>query len=268
MALVLLLILGVVAGVLGSLLGLGGGVVLVPALLSLSGLWGEVFTPQEAVGTSLAVVAATGLSSTLAYLRHGKVDVSSALFFFLASGPGAAVGVWANRFLDGQRFFLLFGLLLVSLFFLLAVRDRIRPRPGRWTVVRTLKTPEGEVTYGYRRRVALPVAFAVGFLSGLFGIGGGALMVPVMILAFAFPPHVATATSLLVILLSSAIGTAVHTAYGHVHWHDVLILAPGAWFGAMAGARLALRLSDASLVFVFRLALLALAGRMFWEGLA
>ncbi|HEY8343224.1 MAG TPA: sulfite exporter TauE/SafE family protein, partial [Calditerricola sp.] len=158
MALVLLLILGVVAGVLGSLLGLGGGVVLVPALLSLSGLWGEAYTPQEAVGTSLAVVAATGLSSTLAYLRHGKVDESSALFFFLASGPGAAVGVWANRFLDGQRFFLLFGLLLVGLFFLLAVRDRIRPRPGRWTVVRTLKTPEGEVTYGYRRRVALPVA--------------------------------------------------------------------------------------------------------------
>lgn len=90
MSFVILVVLGLIAGTVGSLIGLGGGIVIVPSLMFLSTvtrLFQDV-TPQVAIGTSLLVIIFTGLSSTLAYIKYKTVDYKSGLIFFIGSGPG------------------------------------------------------------------------------------------------------------------------------------------------------------------------------------
>ena len=107
----LLLIVGLIAGTLGSLVGLGGGIVIVPTLLFLgsgTSLLSEI-SPQVATGTSLLVIIFTGLSSTIAYYKQKKVDYKSGLFFFIGSGPGGILGAWVNKHLDVNSFSIWFG---------------------------------------------------------------------------------------------------------------------------------------------------------------
>ena len=122
-------------------------------------------------------------------------------------------------------------------------------------------------TYGYHLLPALTLSFVVGMLSGLFGIGGGSLMVPAMIILFHFPPHIAVATSMFMILLSAIVGSLSHIALGNVEWLYILALLPGAWFGGVTGAAINRRLSSDRLVLVLRVVLIIIALRLIVEGL-
>ncbi len=93
-------------------------------------------------------------------------------------------------------------------------------------------------------------------------------MVPFMLVMFRFPAHVATATSMFVILLSSIVGSVTHIAFGHVIWMLVLAIAPGAWLGGKLGTMLSSRLSGNGIENILRFVLLIIAIRMLWQGLA
>jgi len=268
---ILFVLIGLLAGTFGSLAGLGGGVIAVPSLLLMAALFPEYrhLTPQVVVGTSLVMIVLTALSSTLTYARQHRVDYRSGLLFFAASGPGAATGAYLNRFFEPDSFYIAFGLFLIFVSIVLTVGERGKERPVKWSVTREFTDPDGTVhRYGYHRPTALAVAFLVGMVSSLFGIGGGALMVPVMVFLFRFPPHVATATSMFMIFFSSVIGSLGHVAQGNVEWKAALFLAPGAWFGGRLGAWISSRLSSRGLLVALRLALLLVAVRMIWEGLS
>jgi len=130
-------------------------------------------------------------------------------------------------------------------------------------VKRTFVDADGvEHEYGYKRWVALLVSFFVGLISSLFGVGGGLLMVPAMLVLFRFPPHVAAATSMFVIFLSAVVGSTTNLLYGNIEWLYVLLLAPGAWAGGQLGALLAKRLKGKTLVFILRLLILGVAIQM------
>lgn len=103
----ILFTLGLIAAIIGSLIGLGGGVIIVPALLLFQEHFGALshITPQIAVGTSIVIIIFTATSSTLTYAKKRKVDVGSGLFFFLASGPGAMLGAYINQFFSEALFF-------------------------------------------------------------------------------------------------------------------------------------------------------------------
>lgn len=263
-------LLGLVAGTYGSLAGLGGGVIIVPTLLY-AGLFipgATSFTPQEAVGTSLMVIIVTALSSALAYIKQKVVDIRSALIFFAASGPGSIVGAWLNRGLQLEQFQLYFGLFLVLLFFLMTRRDKWKRKNINWTTKKLYIDEEGnQQEYGYHIGLALPVSFAVGMISGLFGIGGGALMVPVMILFFYFPPRMATATSMMMIFFSSITGSLAHLSMGNINWFYALALAPGAWFGGKLGAAISRRIGGKRVEQFFRFSLILIAIKLIWEGI-
>lgn len=267
---VILLLVGIAAGVLGSLVGLGGGIIIVPALLFLGKIYPALaVTAQVAVGTSLVAIGVSSLSSSIAYFRQRKIDTSSALLFFAASGPGTVAGAYFNSLFSGGAFLIGFGVFMTAVSLLLMVRGKLGKRQMRWSVVRIYRDPESgmELRYGYTRPLALGLSFFVGVLAGMFGVGGGALMMPVMLLLFHFPVHLAAATSMFMIFLSSIVGSMTHQIYGNIDWFLAAALAPGAWIGGRLGAWLSTRLPLKTIVILLRIMLILTGLRLIWNGM-
>lgn len=269
---IILILLGFIAGTIGSLVGLGGGIVIVPALLFLGSsttLIGEV-SPQVAAGTSLLVIIFTGLSSTIAYYKQKRVDYKSGLIFFIGSGPAGILGAWVNKQLNVDTFSIWFGVFMIFMSFVLMYKDKLKPlkRKSEKGIWRTYTDEEGnEQSYGFRPLVAIAISVVVGFLGGLLGIGGGSLMVPAMILLFFFPPHIAVATSMLLLFLTSITSSVAHIAMGNINWLYALALIPGAWFGGKAGALLNQKLPGKTIVTLLRIVLIIVGIRLIFSGL-
>ena len=264
----LLVLIGLAAATFGSIVGLGGGIILVPMLILLGPrLTGADIGHGTAVGTSLAVLIVTALASTLSYAKEKRVDFRSGWLLFITSGPAAMLGSALTGRFQGGAFQLSFGVFMLLMAGLLVARDYLKPINRDWPIQRSYTDPAGAVhEYGFSLPPALAVGFGVGLVSGLFGIGGGSLFVPVMVLLFRFPPHVATATSMFVIFLSSILGSGVHAWMGEVDFYLLLALIPGAWLGGKLGASIAGRMTGRGLLWLLRVTLLALAVQMIWEG--
>jgi len=266
----IIVLLGFVAGTIGSLVGFGGGVFIVPGLLLLGTTFAglEYITPQIAVGTSLVVIIFTATAATLSYTVQKKVDFKAGLYFFLASGPGSVIGAYLNQFLNVKMFHFVFGIFLLFILYYLSKNKKLRAVHMKWHITNTIQHSDGtSQEYGYHLWVAFLICFTVGLIQGLLGIGGGSLLVPAMILLFWYPPHIAVATSMFVILLSSLMGSASHIYLNHVDWSLLLWLAPSAYFGGKLGANLALRLSEQKVTIVLRVLLLLLATHALIKGI-
>ncbi|MCM3567574.1 sulfite exporter TauE/SafE family protein [Neobacillus mesonae] len=268
---IILLLVGIAASSLGSLIGMGGGIIVVPALLYLSTLTAfSHLTPQVVVGTSLFTMIFTGLSSTLAYLKLKTVDYKSGLIFLIGSGPGSILGAWVTEKLDLHSFNIYFGIFILFVSIVMVIKEKLKPLPYKKEkgIVRSFTDNSGETfEYGFNPILAVVISFIVGFLSGIFGIGGGSLMVPTMILLFFFPPHVATATSMFMILPTSILSSITHIALGNVNWLYALALVPGAWIGAKVGVYLNSRLKSKTIVLIIRIILIVVAVRLIYEGI-
>lgn len=272
MEFVILAIIGLSAGVIGALVGLGGGIILVPATLFVGINLGFIdgITPQSVVGLSVVMMIFTGLGSTLSYMKTKTVDFRSGFIFFIGSIPGTLLGAFVNKGLDLPSFNLYFGILLIILATLLLVRDYLKP--VKWFVnhgqTRDFIDAEGKTyTYGYPIWFALLLTFGVGFASGLFGIGGGSIIVPAMILLFLFPPHVAVGTSMFMVFLSAIVNSITHISLGNVPWLYTLPVIPAAYFGAKLGARLNQKMKSETLVLALRIILLLLGVRSIIDGI-
>ncbi len=261
--------LGLLAGTIGSIAGLGGGIIIVPALLAIGTFFPDYqhITPQLAVGTSLLLIVISSLSSTLSYSKQKRVDFRSGLLFFISSGPGALIGAYGSGFVDERVFNIAFGLLMILVVILLSLNYQGKERTINWSIKREFTDPSGETHYyGYNRTSALLISFIVGAFAGFFGIGGGALMVPMMIILFRFPPHVATATSMFVMCLSAVTGSVSHLVQDNILWQAVLLIAPGAWLGGKLGAWISVRMSGRTLLIAFRVVIVLVAIRMITMG--
>ncbi len=265
---VVLFIVGLLSGIIGSLVGLGGGIIIVPSLLFLSdytNLIGHI-TPQIAVGTSLLAIIATGLSSTLTYMKKKTVDYTSGWLFFIGSAPGSIVGAYANKYLNAEQFSLYFGIFIIFISFVLMIRGKLKPispSESRFRIQRSTFAENGdEYKYGFNIFYAVAIAFVVGFLGGIFGIGGGSLMVPAMLLLFHFPPHIAVATSMFLIFLSSTVSSYTHFSLGNISWAIAIALIPGAWLGAKVGAYINQRMKAESVVLALRIILIIIGIRL------
>jgi len=255
----LLVGLGLVVGAFGTIIGVGGGFILVPALL----LAYPNDDPATITSISLAVVFFNALSGSLGYARLRRIDYRTGLVFALATVPGAIVGAAATNWLPRQAFDLTFGLLLV------VVSIYIATRPGatggrrlaglRPSVQRTITDSDGVTyVYSFNHGLGITISFLVGFIASFLGLGGGIIHVPVMISLLDFPAHVATATSHFILVFTALTGTVVHIADGSLAggWARMIALAVGVVAGAQIGARLSGRLPAAV---IFRL----LAGALF-----
>jgi|SRR5690625_136206 len=267
---IICLTIGLITAFAGSLLGLGGGVILIPTLLflhqySASFAWA---TPQTIVSISLIVMIFTALSSTISYAKKNRVDFRTGILFLLGSIPGGILGSWLNQFVDVDRFSLYFGILIIFLSMLMFIKrepveHQVTPQNARG--LRTFVV-NGE-TYYYTVSVWLSsfISLIVGMLSGMFGIGGGAMFVPTMILLFRIPPHIATATSMFLILITSLISSVTHIILGHMTWTYVLFFIPGAWVGGIIGAKVNQLLKSRILEWLLRFVLIVIGLRLMFS---
>jgi len=215
-----LFVIGFVASVFGSMVGLGGGFVVVPVLRLVYGL-----SPPLAAGTSLALVVANSASGSVAYLLQRRVDLR--IGWLLAAGgiPGGILGALAVKSSSDQLFDWLFAAFLIAVAIDIVI-NRQRRLDGRIEMERI--KPAG----------ALALGFAVGFVSSLFGVGGGVILIPSLLYLTALPAHAISATSQFVILLTSPVGFIAHALQRDVNWIYAAPLAAGGLLGGPVGARL------------------------------
>jgi hypothetical protein len=267
----LLVPLGLVAGVYGTIIGAGGGFVLVPALLLLF----RDKPADQLTAITLTVAALSGVSAFIAYARQGRIDYLTALLMGGVAVPGGILGVIAIHVLPRPVFDTVFGVLLLVVGAMTlrrrdaAVTADVPAGPG--VLQREIVAADGMVyRYAYPMWRGLGLSGGVGFFSNLLGIGGGVLQVPVMITILSIPLAVAVPTSTLMLLFSSVAGVAVHIADGHLAGENTtmaLLLGAGAVPGAQLGAFLAQWFAS-STVSVLLIGGLSLVGfRLVLEGL-
>lgn len=264
---VLLGVLGFSVGAFGTLVGAGGGFILVPILLFLY----PDRPPDVITAMSLLVVLANATSGTVAYARQRRIDVRSGLAFAVATLPGAVAGAIVVKQIDRPTFNLIFAVVLaaIGLYLILprpvaAIREPLR---GRGVVRRQLTARDGVMfIYAYRRWQGLAISGGVGFISSLLGIGGGIVHVPVMAMVLRFPVHVATATSQMVLGLMALQAVVTHFVSGTLTWDQTLaqaaMMAVGAVCGAQVGALAASRLRGELILRALGGALLLVAARL------
>jgi uncharacterized membrane protein YfcA len=247
--------LGLVVGAFGTLVGAGGGAVLVPVLLFL--LPNE--DPASVTAMSLAVVFFNAYQGTITYMRMGRVDYRLGTLFTLSSLPAAVIGVFLVRQMPRNLFDPIFGALLLSI--------------GSFLLINPLgsasESDAGSST-SHRGTLFGSVGTAyIAVLSSLMGIGGGIIHVPFLIRVLKVPPHTATATSHFVLTFVAATATITHLALGEFNrgLPQTMYLAVGVMMGAPVGAALSSRIHGGLLIRLLAAALclvgLRLLARLF-----
>lgn len=261
------MLLGVVVGAFGTLVGAGGGFVLVPVLLLLY----PDRDPETITAMSLLVVCANATSGSIAYARQRRIDYRSGAWFAVGTFPGAIAGSIVVAFIPRRTFDALFAAALVALgawLFLRSGRQAIQPPvTGRGVVHRDLRDREGNrYVYSFHLWKGVAISTGVGFVSSLLGIGGGVVHVPVMATVLHFPVHVAAATSHFVLAFMAAEGTAVHFGTGALGWDRALaqacLIAAGAIPGAQLGAMLSHRIHGHAIIRALAAALMLVGLRL------
>lgn len=241
----LLATLGLSAGLFGAILGVGGGVILVPALVLLVG-----FPLPDAVGTSLVAITGTSLVGTLGYLRQRLVEVDLAFDLEVGALGGALAAAWMAPLLPEALIAAVFSLVLV----LSAVRLWRAPPE-----IAPEHSPDPS-----RRYQTLALTPVVGGAAGLLGVGGGILLVPLLRLLLRLDMRRAVATSTFTVGMTASVAAMVYLRRGEVHHTAVPALLLGIFLGAAIAPWVGRLLPRRGLEIVFSLLLVYLAARMVW----
>lgn len=226
---ILAIVLGTVIGLSLGAIGGGGSILTVPILVYIIGQ-----DAHAATATSLAVVGTTALAGAIPHWRAGRVSLATALPFGAAGIAGAFAGAWVNHLLPGWLILGLFGLLML----VVAARMFASKR------MHTSKPVTAEVAGWSRWARVIGAGLSVGIMTGFFGVGGGFLIVPALVLVLGLSMREAVGTSLVVIAINSASGLLAHLRYGGLDLVTSGLFIAGGALGAMAGALLSGRLDE------------------------
>ncbi len=267
-------VLAVAAGVLGSLLGLGGGIIVVPALTIVLGV-----DIRYAIGASIVSVIATSSGSALRYVREELVNLRLAMFLELATVSGALSGAYLAGVIP-QRFLYFVFTAIAVLVGVLMLRQRHEEAPApvegdfigrKLGLGGVFKADGGAPPLAYevtRTPLGLSMSYLAGAVSGLLGVGGGFLKVPAMNVAMKVPLKVSTATSNFMIGVTAAASAGVFFLRGDVAPCVAAPVATGVIIGALAGSWLIHHISTRHLRLVFVLVLAWIAVSMAVKGMA
>ena len=209
--------IGFVVGTYGTLIGAGGGFVLVPVLLL---LYPEEH-PAPITAISLAVVCCNALSGSIAYARERRIDYRSRFLFAAATVPGAVAGALEVNALPQGTFDLIFGLTLVALALFIILRPAPSPTapplPQVGLMGRVLIDAHGvRHEFAFSLPLGLALSLVVGIVSSLLGIGGGFTHVPALVQLLLIPVHLAMATGHFILAVMAFAGSAVHFLNGEL----------------------------------------------------
>jgi uncharacterized protein len=241
--------LGFLVGAYGTLVGAGGGALLVPALLILM----PHESPALLTSMSLAVVFFNAYSGTVAYARMRRIDYFAGILFGIAGIPGAVLGTMLVQDVPRVIFDPAFGVLLLGMGIFLALnpvpKPEMRQSGSHGDADRNTEEPNwlaGSIGSAY-----------IAVISSLLGIGGGIIHVPFLIRVLRFPPHTATATSHFVLTIMALTATIAHLVNGELgHGLDqTMFLAVGVMMGAPLGAAMSARIRGSLIVRLLAMAL-------------
>ncbi|VBB09829.1 sulfite exporter taue/safe [Lucifera butyrica] len=261
-----LLPLGYVVGVFGTLIGAGGGFILVPILL----LVYPHKSPDAITSMSLAVVFFNAFSGSYAYSKMKRIDYKSGMLFAAATIPGSILGAITTSYIPRQLFNGIFGVLLIAAAaFLLLNPSKKKNGTGEVKknfVTRTLVDAEGmEYIFSFNPVIGVVLSVFVGYLSSLLGIGGGIIHVPALVHLLNYPVHIATATSHFILAIMALSGTAVHLATGVLATSafQTIALSIGVLFGAQLGAKLSQKVKGTAIIRSLAIGLALVGVRIF-----
>src|ERR1700724_4683129 len=261
-----------IAGLLGSLTGLGGGVVLVPLLT----LFFRVDI-RYAIGASVVSVIATSSGAAAAYVKEGFSNIRIGMFLEIATTIGALVGAFLAAFISTRALAVIFGVMLLYSAYL---SRKMRPRAQRNLPPDPLATrlrmngdfpsEEGGMRHYNVQRVpaGFSLMFGAGALSGLLGIGSGAVKVLAMDQAMKIPFKVSTTTSNFMIGVTAAASAGVYLRRGYINPGLSMPVMLGVLAGSLAGTRILLQAETKWLRLVFSLIILLLGAQMIYNGVA
>jgi uncharacterized membrane protein YfcA len=242
-----LIAMGFGVGAYGTLIGAGGGFVLMPILLLLY----PDRSPELLTSISLAVVFFNAVSGSEAYALMKRIDYKSGFLFALATIPGSILGALNTSMVPRRLFDIIFSVLLICASIFLMFRSGLpketckEPCNMRFKMSRSIVDSHGIVyEYTFNPYLGVVLSVFVGYLSSFLGIGGGIVHVPILSYFLGFPVHIATATSHFILAIMALTGTMVHIVKGTFHQgvHMTLSLAIGVVLGAQLGARLSERI--------------------------
>jgi len=234
-------LIGLVAGIFGGLVGLGGGVIMIPLMVGIKKL-----TQHKAHGTSLVALVFTGIAGAVTYFLKGSVDMIASVLLAVTAIFTARAGAKFAHALPEWKLRRSFGGFLIVVSLLLLIKPYL---PG------LVHTTAG----WYKAVVLLITGMFTGFLSGMMGVGGGTIMVPAMVLFIGMGQHISQGTSLLAMVPAGGVGAFTHGRLGNVESSLLAGLIPGILLGTYLGGTLAHILPEAALRIIF-------AAVLIWTG--
>lgn len=240
---VLIFFIGMLTGFLSGLLGVGGGFILVP-LLILVGIPTHV-----AIGSSLVYITITTISGIIQHYKQRTFDFKLALIISCSGIATAQIGAIMTLYIEARYLEILLGVLLLGTFI------KIIMQKNNAKANDNIK----QGSHKYKTSTAIIIGLITGFLSGLLGIGGGSLLVPLMDIVLHVPIHIAIGTSLMGVMGSAASGAIRHWMIGHVDLFLTGNLAVGGILSAPLGARMSKTFSQQQIRKIFSIVLLILA---------
>lgn len=243
-----IVLLGFAAGVLGSMIGLGGGIIVVPVLTFLG------FPPTAAASNSLFAALSNATASTISYSRQKRIDYSLGIKLGLLSVPGTVLGAIISDDVAPDIFKILFGFVLIASAAYIFLRKKIETK---------------EKTLSKQMAIfAVGASFCAGIISSFFGIGGGIIFVPLMVVGMGMAMKKAAPTSQLILFFASLSGVVVHSILGHPDFLQAGLLAVGSFFGGLVGARLSLHIRERYLQILVTVVILIAAGKLFFDSMS
>ena len=240
--------LGFAAGVLGSIVGLGGGIIAVP-VMTFAG-----FPPSLAASNSLFAAFSNSVASTVSYARQKRVEFGIGIKLGLMCIPGTILGAFVSDIMTPVAFQILFAFVLIASAVYIFLKRAIDEKPYNKTVIMMI--------------FSAAASFFAGIISSLFGIGGGIVFVPLMVIGIGIPMRRAAPTAQLILMFASLSGLLVHSALGHPDYLQAFFLALGAFAGGLLGARLSLEIKEQKLKILVTVVLLAAAVKLIIDSVA
>ncbi len=237
--------LGFAAGLLGSMIGLGGGIIAVPVLTFLG------FPSTVAASNSLFAALSNAAASTISYSKQKRIEYSLGIKLGLLSIPGTVLGAMTSTDIASDIFKILFGFVLIASSAYIFLRKKIESK---------------EKTISKQMIVfAIGASFFAGIISSFFGIGGGIIFVPLMVAGMGMAMKKAAPTSQMILLFASLSGVIVHSFLGHPDFLQAGFLSIGSFVGGLVGARLSIDIKERYLQILVSVVILIAAAKLFFD---
>ena len=243
-----LIALGFAAGVLGSMIGLGGGIIVVPVLTFFG------YLPTVAASSSLLAAFSNATASTVSYTKQKRIEFSLGWKLGLLTIPGTILGAFVSADIAPQIFKMLFGLVLIASAGYIFLRKKIENKKLNFSLKMMI--------------FAIAASFFAGILSAFFGIGGGIVFVPLMVIGMGMTMKKAAPTSQLILLFASLSGVIVHSFLGHSDFLVAGVLAIGSFAGGLVGAKLSIDIKEKFLQIIVSVVIIMAAIKMFADSLS